>query len=340
VASCGYNIEPVFEPRHSLNSDMCNSCGTDTLSRFHTYRRFRNRGVKGAISSVLDACDRFGRAFRRSREPRPFDGFVARCGQCGLIQLEVMPTPAGLQEFYSSSYWGRRRHKLDPQQFHHCPRAEAQVGFIEANSPDLAPSSILEIGAGAATPSLLLRERLGPSRPVEIHVVEPGEVWAGYYKATAIKVLGSFFPTATDRQFCHVHASHWLEHVTDPQGVVAEIRRVLRPGGTVFIEVPFADDEYWTAALSDVPHTLFFSVASLNHLFARAGFQVLKAGRYGIPLKAYERGDTPRPGDYGRETGDGFWIRALYRLTDRPDCWSPSMDALAAADQPRSALIS
>jgi hypothetical protein len=228
-----------------------------------------------------------------------------------------MPTPAGLGAFYSSKYWGRRRYNLDPQQFRRCPRAEAQVRFIEESLPDLAPSAILEIGAGAATPSLLLRDRLSLSRQVEIHVVEPGAVWADYYKAANINVLGSFFPTLTERQFCHVHASHWLEHVIDPHGVVAAIRNILRPGGTVFIEVPFADDEYWSAALSDIPHTLFFSLHSLNQLFTRAGFEVLRAGRFGISLNSYGRGKAPGAEDYRKEKSDGFWIRALYRAPSR-----------------------
>jgi SAM-dependent methyltransferase len=43
-----------------------------------------------------------------------------------------------------------------------------------------------------------------------------------------------------DASFDHILCTEVLEHVEDPAGLVAEMRRVLRPGGTLLATVPFS----------------------------------------------------------------------------------------------------
>ena len=53
-----------------------------------------------------------------------------------------------------------------------------------------------------------------------------------------------------DGSFDYIFCSHVLEHVPDDRRAVAELRRVLRPGGTALVCVPHDPDAYDTANFS------------------------------------------------------------------------------------------
>ena len=89
---------------------------------------------------------------------------------------------------------------------------------------------------------------------------------------------GDLFSAAyTDASFDLVTVRHVIEHVPDPLTFVAELARVLRPGGRLVIETPNSQAlgrqwfaTYWYA--NDVPRHLFlFSPSNLERLGAGAG---------------------------------------------------------------------
>jgi 2-polyprenyl-3-methyl-5-hydroxy-6-metoxy-1,4-benzoquinol methylase len=78
-----------------------------------------------------------------------------------------------------------------------------------------------------------------------------------------------------------VTAFQVFEHMVDPAGDVARIRRLLKPGGLLVIEVPNID----TASVKLLKakhrhfvedHVSFFSAKTLGHLLERIGFRVRK----------------------------------------------------------------
>jgi len=83
-----------------------------------------------------------------------------------------------------------------------------------------------------------------------------------------------------------------LEHVEDPLDMLRHSRRLLREGGTVYVEVP---DGELAAADPDGPnreeffieHLCVFSLASLALLAARAGFQATRLERLREPSGKY-----------------------------------------------------
>ncbi len=78
-----------------------------------------------------------------------------------------------------------------------------------------------------------------------------------------------------------VTAFQVFEHLPDPLGELTKIRRILKPGGLVVVEVPNIDT-VWVRLLGKyhrhfVPdHIYFFSPQTLEALLAKAGFTVMQ----------------------------------------------------------------
>lgn len=72
-----------------------------------------------------------------------------------------------------------------------------------------------------------------------------------------------------DRAFDLVICSHVLEHVPDDAFVLAEIRRLLRPGGTAFLNVPIHDEHY-----DDPNHVRRYTPAGFLARVRAAGLEV------------------------------------------------------------------
>jgi SAM-dependent methyltransferase len=77
-----------------------------------------------------------------------------------------------------------------------------------------------------------------------------------------------------DASFDGVVLKDLLEHVADPVAVVAEVRRVLRPGGIVFASSPDAQRWVW----DDYTHRRPFTRKAFRLLFRDGGFTVERVG--------------------------------------------------------------
>jgi 2-polyprenyl-3-methyl-5-hydroxy-6-metoxy-1,4-benzoquinol methylase len=95
-----------------------------------------------------------------------------------------------------------------------------------------------------------------------------------------------------------VLASHLIEHLNDPAGFIAEVRRVLKPRGRFFVTTPNITGfqarlfrNRWRSAIFD--HLYLFSIKTLSALLGREGFCIervitwggLAAGTAPAPLK-------------------------------------------------------
>ena len=117
----------------------------------------------------------------------------------------------------------------------------------------------------------------------DVHGIEPSEWLAERARARLGGELiscSSFEQTPlSDATFDVVCLWDVLEHVTDPDQVLAKASRILRPGGILALNVPNLQSRIarllgprWPLLLPE--HLFFFSPASLRLLFARHGFTV------------------------------------------------------------------
>jgi len=86
----------------------------------------------------------------------------------------------------------------------------------------------------------------------------------------------------SDESFDVVTSSHVIEHVYDPESFLAEIRRILRIGGTAYLRTPNIDGfghrsfrEFWLG-LEAPRHLFVFSPRTLTRAAQSAGFSSVK----------------------------------------------------------------
>jgi SAM-dependent methyltransferase len=135
---------------------------------------------------------------------------------------------------------------------------------------------------------------------------------AGYETADFLAVKGKKYAEpdyicdladipADDARFDHVVLTQVLEHVPEPARVLAELGRVLKPGGTLWLTAPLFYAEH------ERPYDFFrYTQFGLRHLLENAGFKVLEIewmegylGTLSYQARLMSKSLPSSPGDYG-----------------------------------------
>lgn len=137
-----------------------------------------------------------------------------------------------------------------------------------ANDPD---HLIVNLGAGFER--VFRRAFLRHPQIVRIGLPHAGVVDA-YGDVTALPL--------TDGSVALFLSSSVMEHVRDPDDGVAEMSRVVRPGGLVYAEIPFLRSYHMA------PHDYQrYTVSGIERLFARHGFDLVEKGVCSGPFTAW-----------------------------------------------------
>lgn len=204
---------------------------------------------------------------------------VIECSGCALIRLFPRPTPAELASFYPREYWW----KADPSALGSLTELYRRfvlwdhVRFIAA-SP-IPPGPILDVGSGGGALVEELRRRGLPVAGLDPSPRAAGMTGSGGAPAVCAALPDAPFAAAS---FAAVTLLHVLEHVADPVECLLAARRLLQPGGRLFVQVPNAAGwqflllgRRWSAL--DVPRHLFhFRAEDLEDVLAGCGFRVVR----------------------------------------------------------------
>ncbi len=155
---------------------------------------------------------------------------------------------------------------------------------VEAERPFGPGERVLDIGCGLDTvldyvPDVIgvtldsLMARLG-----ELGLTRAARHTAGVFEELPFR----------DASFDRVFLMNVLDHVRDPEGGLAEVARVLRPGGQLILSVDtFANRKYYQKRLhkwwsrvrgARTKHPWVFSVRDVQRKLERAGFEVGRPG--------------------------------------------------------------
>lgn len=221
---------------------------------------------------------------------------LMECRACGMRFLGVQPAPEDLAGFYDATYFDRefRCGRADSSSFEEGAfRAENQ-GLLDDFAALGARGRLLDVGC--ATGWLIQHAQ---ARGWQAQGVELSPEAAGHARARGLDVfhgdlLQAGFPAAT---FDLVYMGDVLEHVPDCRAVVAEVARILKPGGWLYLRGPITTHSIAralalrvygaigrTIVLRDVPYHLWeFTPRPLARLMVACGLAVVRVRQSKIP---------------------------------------------------------
>lgn len=100
--------------------------------------------------------------------------------------------------------------------------------------------TVLDYGCGNGT---FLDRARGHGHRVYGVDFDPGAIEAAAKKGIAVVLPDAVANVLEHGPFDHISAAHVIEHVADPKGLLADFRTWMKPGGTLFLELPNAHAE-------------------------------------------------------------------------------------------------
>ena len=204
---------------------------------------------------------------------------VIECSGCALIRLFPRPTPDELASFYPEEYWWKADETFLGRLTEIYRRFVLwdHVRFIAASPIPDGP--ILDVGCGAGALVEALRRRGLPAAGVDSSPRAAHLTGAGDAPAVCAALPDTPFAAAS---LAAVTLFHVLEHVADPAECLLAARRLLQPGGRLFVQLPNAASwqflllgRRWSAL--DVPrHLVHFRAEDLEDLLTGCGFRVMR----------------------------------------------------------------
>lgn len=159
------------------------------------------------------------------------------------------------------------------------PGRRADTEFVAFYQAGRRGGRLLDVGCGSGKAVRRLRELGWDARGLEL---DPVAVEAA--RAAGLPVEQGDLSTAglPEAAFDVVTLSHVIEHVHDPQALLQECRRVLRPGGRIVVVTPNAESwlhrrygRLWLG-LDPPRHLHVFTLASLARLAHAAELQIVR----------------------------------------------------------------
>jgi SAM-dependent methyltransferase len=226
------------------------------------------------------------------------EGALRRCSDCGqlLSRASAARYAETMAQFNAADFNAPQGRELERRQAVARQRLARIAALLGKAAPDIR---VLDVGCSrgqfvaAAISAGYLAEGVEPAP----RIAEAARA-AGVPVKTGL-LEDQHFP---DASFDALTLFEVIEHLHDPLPLLAECRRVLKPGGILLVST--ANAESWTAAAmgarwdyfdmqKDGGHISFYNPRSMAKIAAASGFGVARIDT--ARVKFHDREDTPRP---------------------------------------------
>ena len=214
----------------------------------------------------------------------PFD--LYRCGDCGLVQQYPRVAPARLADLYRDDYYvfaeseAQRWARGIQQYVVHLASFESQMQSAGKNSRGLR---LLDVGCALGHLGVLAKERGWRVTGLDLSADAVSRAVVRFGLDVRAGSLASHVGTLLP--FDVILLGDVLEHVADPVRFLADVRKILAPGGTLCIDTPNWGG-FWRRwggsswlGLNRF-HINLFDADCLNRLLSDCGFRDIQATSY------------------------------------------------------------
>lgn len=241
--------------------------------------------------------------------------FVA-CRDCALVYQNPQPVFEDLKGRYGETYF--QYEIANEANFHRLMELGlADVDFAGRTEGFPAGRRFLDVGCATGRLLEAMRERGWQVRGVDL--CPESAAYAATRRGVEVftgTLEQARFPASS---FHAVHFSHLIEHVPSPRGLLAEVRRILLPGGLAVVTTPNVDGlqarlfrGLWRSAIAD--HLTLFSVRTLRRQLEQSGFRILAVQTWGGLAKGTAPSWLKRPVDrWAKRRGHGDVVLMLAR---------------------------
>ena len=204
---------------------------------------------------------------------------IVLCDDCGLYYFAKQPSLSFLEDFYEKQYFSEVRRSrfayLFKSRFSKM-RAFSQFTCIRNQLDTSENKSILEVGCADGTFLSFFKKRGWSFKGLEFNeymIKKAGEQYGIIPERTNILDIDP-----ENERYDVIAMSHVLEHLTDPAEVLMHCKKLLKPGGFIFIELPFSPLPTETTPellkdYLDTTHLFNFRPSSLKKLLIKSGLE-------------------------------------------------------------------
>jgi 2-polyprenyl-3-methyl-5-hydroxy-6-metoxy-1,4-benzoquinol methylase len=201
------------------------------------------------------------------------------CPHDGTIYMDPVPTEATLARLYndgSYSFLWTRGKRPDAVQVK--PEGLVEFGHILRCFEFPADRRPTLLDVGCATGGLLMTARA----KFDVEGVELSDELSRIARQNGFQVtIGTLTDVQGAERFDVVTMLQLIEHIVDPTDILSDVRRLLRPGGILYLNTPNIDSASFRLFhdrhmhVSSFGHVSLYTRESLDRLARRSGFEVV-----------------------------------------------------------------
>jgi len=209
---------------------------------------------------------------------------LIKCNECVLIFASPMPPDDELNQYYASGlYYDKVANPFEQNILNFSLRlAKSRLKLITSYINLNKELKVLDIGAGNGQFGKALEEM---KCNFIYDAVEPDLEVANQYTDNVVNHF-SDISEVNESTYDLAVMNQVLEHVSDPVNFMITVSKLVKPGGCLYIDVPFQD---YLFKPSVEPHILFWNPESLKTLSDKVGLKVLFCDTAGMPQSNAKR---------------------------------------------------